>query len=168
MLLNQTLFAILAAIAASAAVGVVAFKSPVRSALSLVVNFLVLSVLYFTLKAEMLGIIQIAVYTGAIMVLFLFAIMLLNLRGIRPDLDRPDWKRYLAFGLGLALFGLVFLQVIAPLRGSGSALSSDAYGSPHAVGRTLFTLYVWPFELVSVLLLLGVVGSILLAKRRIH
>src|SRR3954464_7089284 len=86
-------FAMIAGVAALAAVGVVAFGNAVRSALCLVVNFFVLAFLYFTLNAEMLGIIQIVVYTGAIMVLFLFVIMLLNLGAPQALTEKRDPKK---------------------------------------------------------------------------
>lgn len=165
---NQLVFLMLAGLSALAAVGVVAFPSPVRSALSLIVNFFVLAFVYFTLGAQMLGITQILVYTGAVMVLFLFAIMLLNLGA--PDALRKhkfDAKPVLAFGLAAGLFGIVFSQVILPLSAFATPKSAPDYGSPQAIGQALFTGYVFPFEIASVLLLVGIVGSILLAKRRI-
>jgi NADH-quinone oxidoreductase subunit J len=161
------LFVVLALIAAAAAVGVVAFSNPVRSALSLVVNFFVLAFLYFTLQAETLGIIQIVVYTGAIMVLFLFVLMLLNLGAPIAMRERRDPKKLWGVAFGIALFALVSVQVMLPLGGIAAVRAVDHYGAPQVLGRALFTNYVWPFELASVLLLIGLVGSILLAKRRL-
>ncbi|HRK21621.1 MAG TPA: NADH-quinone oxidoreductase subunit J, partial [Fimbriimonadaceae bacterium] len=161
-------------IAAGSAVCVVAFSNAVRSALCLVVNFFTLAFLYFTLNAELLGITQIIVYTGAIMVLFLFVVMLLNLG--RPDLltEKFDLKRPMGILFGFGLFAIVLLQVVLPLQGSttgsfelATQMADKNPGGPEAIGRALFTHYAWPFEIVSVLLLIGIVGSILLAKRRI-
>jgi NADH-quinone oxidoreductase subunit J len=174
--MNQTvtpeliLFGGIAGAAALCAVGVVAFNNAVRSALCLVVNFFLLSVLYFTLNAEMLGITQVVVYTGAIMVLFLFVVMLLNLGGSKLLHEKPDPKKFVGILLGCGLFVILGAQILPHLM-EVKALPLDAdlakFGGPEAVGRTLFTDYVYPFEAVSVLLLIGIVGSILLAKRRI-
>ena len=169
------LTALLCGLAAFSAIGVVAVSNAVRSALFLVVNFFTLAFLYFLLNAELLGIIQVIVYTGAIMVLFLFVVMLLNLG--RPDLliEKFDAKRPIGILFGFMLFAIVLSQVVLPLQGgeSGSYEMAAAkaqgvsLGGPEALGRTLFTTYAWPFEIASVLLLIGIVGSILLAKRRI-
>lgn len=157
----------LAAMAAMAAVGVVVFPNAVRSALCLVINFFLLAFIYFTLNAEILGITQVVVYTGAIMVLFLFVIMLLNLS--KPQLleDKKDLKVIGGLGFGLALFALIAATILLPLQTVVQVNSPETYGSPQSVGRALFTQYVWPFEVASVLLLVGIVGSILLAKRKI-
>ncbi|MCX7801146.1 MAG: NADH-quinone oxidoreductase subunit J, partial [Fimbriimonadales bacterium] len=106
------LFAALAAIAVASGVGVVAFNNPVRSALCLVANFLSLAVLYFTLGAEMLGIVQVIVYTGAIMVLFLFVLMLLNLGAPGALRESRDLRRLAAGALAGALFLMVLVQRI--------------------------------------------------------
>lgn len=165
---NLIFFGMLAGLAAMTAVGVVAFTNAVRSALCLVLNFFTLAMLYFTLQAELLGITQIIVYTGAIMVLFLFVIMLLNLGSANTLEDRPDIiKKALGFLFGGALFGLIATQVVQPFLHTTTTTAPAGFGAPQALGRALFTSYVWPFEVASVLLLIGIVGSILLAKRRI-
>ncbi len=161
------LFGGIAGLAALGAVGVVAFRSAVRSALCLVINFFMLAFLYFTLNAEMLGITQIVVYTGAIMVLFLFVIMLLNLSAPQLLFEKKDVKIGAGMLMGMALFGLVASQVLLPLKDITTTRSNDAFGAPEPVGRALFTMYAWPFEVASILLLIGIVGSILLAKRKI-
>lgn len=171
---KTVLFGLFAAVAAFSAVGVVAFSNAVRSALCLVLNFFTLAFLYFMLNAEMLGITQIIVYTGAIMVLFLFVVMLLKLN--HPDQlnERFDIKRPLGIIFGFGLFMIVLLQVVLPLQGTNTGtfelaeqMAGKSPGGPQAIGRALFTHYAWPFEIVSVLLLIGIVGSILLAKRKI-
>lgn len=157
----------LAGLAALAAIGVVYFNNAIRSAMCLVVNFLLLAVLYFTLNAEMLGISQVAVYTGAIMVLFLFVIMLLNMGVPQALTEKRDPKRLGGVVLGLALFALVSSQILPAFKDVVKPQSLDNYGSPQAIGRTLFSAYAYPLEAIGVLLLIGLVGSILLAKRRI-
>jgi NADH-quinone oxidoreductase subunit J len=159
-------FGAVAGVAALAAVGVVAFNNAIRSALCLVLNFFLLAVIYFTLNAQTLGIIQIVVYTGAIMVLFLFVIMLLNLGGMDILIEKRDPKLILGGVLGLGLFALIATQVFLPLISVNTTRAADDYGRPELLGGVLFSRYVWPFELASFLLLIGIVGSILLAKRR--
>lgn len=161
-------FGIIAGVAALAAIGVVAFQNAVRSALCLVVNFFMLSFLYFTLNCEMLGITQVVVYTGAIMVLFLFVIMLLNLGAPHILFERRDIKWIGGAVFGLALLAVVGTQVMKPLMDVTEVRSEATFGSPQSVGLTLFSDYLYPFEIVSVLLLIGIVGSIVLAKRRIQ
>jgi NADH-quinone oxidoreductase subunit J len=160
-------FGALAGAAALCAVGVVAFRNAVRSALCLVLNFFLLAFLYFTLNAEMLGITQIVVYTGAIMVLFLFVIMLLNLGAPQLLEEKHDPKKLIGLGLGITLAGVISSQLIPIfIKVEAKPMMFD-YGAPQSVGHVLFTRYVLPFEAVSILLLVGIVGSILLAKRRI-
>jgi NADH-quinone oxidoreductase subunit J len=156
-----------AGLAALLAVGVVALNNPIRSALCLVGNFLLLAVLYFTLHANMLGITQVVVYTGAIMVLFLFVIMLLNL-GVPMPAEKFDIKMPIGVLMGIALFGVLASQLLPPLMGQVQPRAPDDFGTPQSVGSVLFTQYFFPFEAVSVLLMIGIVGSILLAKRRMR
>lgn len=160
------IFGALAGVAAISAVGVLAFGNAVRSALCLVVNFFTLAFLYFTLQAQLLGIVQILVYTGAIMVLFLFVIMLLNLGGLEAKQPKIDSKGVMGVLVGAALFGVLLAQVVMPMQGYDQVVAEATYGSPQNIGKSLFTAYAWPFEMASVLLLVGIVGSILLAKRR--
>lgn len=165
---NLLIFGALAFFAALAAVGVVAMKSPVRSALCLVVNFFLLAFIYFSLNAQLLGISQILVYTGAIMVLFLFVIMLLNLGSPAAILrEKKDIKPGIGVGLGIALFAVIAFQILFPMQTYATIRTADDYGLPQTIGKSLFTTYVLPFELASVLLLVGIVGAILLAKRRL-
>jgi len=159
-------FGALAGIAALSAVGVVALKNAVRSALCLVINFFTLAFLYFTLNAELLGITQIVVYAGAIMVLFLFVIMLLAVSGPEALNEKPELKWALAGLLGVSIFGAISTQVLLPLTHVEPVQSPTGWGAPEGVGRALFTDYAYPFEMASILLLIGIVGSILLAKRR--
>jgi NADH-quinone oxidoreductase subunit J len=165
--LNQVAFIVLAVIALLGAIGVVFLKSPVRSALSLVINFITLGMVYFMLGNQMLGISQIIVYAGAIMVLFLFVIMILKSQ--HPEEDTSLWKdRRFAFGLlgGALTVALIYNFVIQPTQTTYGANFDRSYGTPQAIGKAFFTQYVYPFEIISVLLLLGVVGSIMLAKRK--
>ena len=158
-------FIVLATVAVIAAVGVVTFQSPVRSALSLVLAFFVLALFYFNLGAQLLGISQIMVYAGAIMVLFLFVVMMLKLGGHERK-EKLDKRMFFAIPVAIVLLGLLFTRFIQPLFETPILKIDDQYGRPEEIGTSLFTTYVWPFEIASVLLLIGVVGSIMLAKRR--
>jgi len=159
-------FLVLALVAVASAVGVVAFKSPVRSALSLVLTFFTLALLYFNLGAQLLGISQIMVYAGAIMVLFLFVVMMLRLSGGDRVAEKTDKRLYVAIPLAIALTAVVLIKFVQPLFYMPVTKVGDDYGRPSEIGPALFTTYVWPFEIASVLLLIGVVGSIMLAKRK--
>src|SRR5688572_33231632 len=139
--LRTILLILLMGLAAVSAVGVVAVSNGVRSALFLVINFFTLAFLYFLLNAELLGIIQVIVYTGAIMVLFLFVVMLLNLG--RPDLliERFDLKRPIGILFGFMLFAIVLSQVVLPLQSNtvnsydtaASQTQGIALGGPEAI-----------------------------------
>ncbi len=164
---NQIVFIVLAAIACIGAAGVVVFgDNPVRSALFLVLNFFVLGFLYFTLGAQLLGISQILVYAGAIMVLFLFVIMMLQQQSAFLRSTESDGRGPIAWLLGATMFMTVGAAVLAPLGGVTGSPILDTFGTPQSIGKVLFTGYAWPFLISSVLLLVGIVGSILLAKRK--
>lgn len=169
MTLNQAAFIVLALAALLGAAGVVFLKSPVRAALALVVNFFTLGLVYFMLGSQMLGITQIMVYAGAIMVLFLFVIMILKSQPGQDGEDVVLWRdpRF-AFGLiGTATtVALIYNFVIRPTQSLYGLDFDRSYGTPQAIGNAFFTTYVFPFEVISILLLIGVVGSILLAKRK--
>lgn len=166
MTLNQIAFLVMGAAALFGAVGVVFFRSPVRAALSLVINFFVLGLIYFMLGSQMLGISQIMVYAGAIMVLFLFVVMMLRDDG-KTDKPQTQEGRFLV-GLvaSLAIAAITYASVISPHMSTTGEKFDRIYGTPQAIGTVLFTQYVWPFEVISILLLVGIVGSIMLAKRK--
>lgn len=156
------------------ALGVVLHQNPVRSALLLVVNFCGLAVLYFSLNAQLLGIMQILVYAGAIMVLFLFVVMMLNLGGEQATEDPLVGQRSVATVLGLALLGGLGTAVYwfmenapAPTDPSAAALAAQV-DQTQVIGVSLFTKYLYPFELTSVLLLIGIVGAVVLAKQHLN
>jgi NADH:ubiquinone oxidoreductase subunit 6 (subunit J) len=162
---NAAAFAILALMAVGSALGLVLKKNAIHGALFLVVNLGTVAALYLTLQAEFLAAAQVIVYAGAIMVLFVFAIMVLipGKEETGPDPRRP--YRLLALPIGLGL--LVELTVIVTSRkGGGAGPVPAAPGGVEAIGRLLFTDYLFPFELTSVLLLAAMVGVLLLARRR--
>jgi len=168
------LFWVLAVISVVTALGVVLHRNPVRSALLLVINFTILAVFYVMMNAQVLAALQIIVYAGAIMVLFLFVIMLLNLGGEVNSSDPLVGQKLVGFVLSLALLtGLVWAinSHQATAVGSSGLLrvqqaQQQGISQVQIIGWDLFTTYVYPFELTSILLLVGVIGVMLLTKRR--
>jgi NADH-quinone oxidoreductase subunit J len=164
------LFAGFALVAAVAAVLVVTRRHAVYSALYLVITMVALAGIYILLEGYFIWIIQIIVYAGAIMVLFLFVIMLLDIRQEDVLWARRDWGQILL----AALLSLVLLveMVLALGRsalsgGQTAAVPSQGFGTTQAVGRMLFTDYLFPFEITSVILLVAMVGAMALAKRQV-
>jgi NADH-quinone oxidoreductase subunit J len=165
-------FWLLAILSVVAALAVVLNRNPVRCALFLIVNFVCLAIFYLFLHAEVLAALQVLVYAGAIMVLFLFVIMLLNLGGEQVQHDPLVGQRW-----GGAIFGVILLGVLtsaflrAPVSASPPAPAEAPTGLQadpvFQIGQLLFTRYVYPFEVTSLLLLVGIIGTILLAKRRL-
>ena len=157
-------FVLIALIALGSALGLVLKRNPIHGALFLVINLGSVAALYLTLGAEFLAAAQVIVYAGAIMVLFIFAIMVLipGKEETGPDPRRP-WRL-----LALPIGGLLLVQVLAiVVGGRGPApAGAPAPGGVEAIGRLLFTDYLFPFELTSVLLLAAMVGVLLLARRR--
>jgi NADH-quinone oxidoreductase subunit J len=146
------------------AILVIALRNPVHSFLSLLVMFLHVAGIYFLLNAEFIGIIQIFVYAGAILVLYLFALMLLNLK------QEEGYQRQLAIGLllGLAIVAeVVYAVVRSSFGGAGQPVSvvGAPAGNTESIGRLLYTVYLFPFEVASILLLVAMIGAIILAKR---
>ena len=156
------------------ALGVVFARNPVYAAMSLVSAFFFLAGIYILLTAHLIAFLQIIVYAGAIMVLFLFVIMLLNL-GHREDIDmRGHLAKLVGLVAGSALFAAVAALVLrgdeASLASEESRMAVDALvrsrGAVGALAEPLFTSYLVPFELTSLLLLVAIVGAIVLARRR--
>lgn len=162
---GQILFAIMALVIVVTSIGVVAVRNPVRSALNLVANFFALAVLYLFLYAQFVAAVQIIVYAGAIMVLFLFTIMLLNLGSPSELSERGEIKRPVTWGLAL-LFVIVLAGGVFVRLGEAQPAADDL-GTVQMVGKYLFTDWVYPFELTSILLLIAIVGAIVMAKRRL-
>jgi NADH-quinone oxidoreductase subunit J len=158
-------FAILAALVVGSAIGLVVRRNPIHGALFLVVNLASIAGLFLTMRAEFLAAAQVIVYAGAIAVLFVFAIMVLipGKEETGPDPLRPQrWMAVPVVGVFVLMIVLVFRS--ASLRGAGRGAAVP--GSVEAVGRLLFTDYLFPFEVTSLLLLAALVGVIALAKRR--
>jgi NADH-quinone oxidoreductase subunit J len=161
--MNPVLFLVLAFLTVVAALTVVMHKNPVHSACALVVTLFLLSVFFVGLDAQLVAVLQVIVYAGAIVVLFLFVIMLLNLQvEVREVSAGPLIATGVTGGVTLALL------LIAALHGASSGAATGApagFGETAALAERLFTVYLVPFELTSILLLVAIVGAVALAKK---
>lgn len=169
-MLEPFLFFLFAAFAVSGGLGMLIARSPVASALWMVQAMLAIACLYLTLNADFLGVVQILVYAGAIMVLFLFVIMLLNLDAM-PRLDAIDWKRIGAFLLGVAVLAQLLAVVAVNLRGDvlpPAPLAADPVEATSVtqLGVALLTRHAFTLQIIGVLLLAATIGAFVLAKRR--
>jgi len=158
-----------AGIAVGCSVMVVFQRNPVHRALLLIGVLLSMSGLFILLSASFIAALQVLVYAGAIMVLFLFVLMLLGAKGEGPLLTGGAAK---GFGILFALLAFVEVLwvILAPssepggLR--GTAPLPEGFGSPASIGRVLYTVWLFPFEITSILLLVAVIGAVVLAKRK--
>ncbi len=166
------LFWILAIVCVGAAITMVSSTNPVRSALALVACFLGLAVYYITLSAQFIGAVQVVVYAGAVMVLFLFVIMLLNLGAPVAKPGKNSLQGTAAVVLGAVLLLALFVSGMffeMPGR-AASAATAQAQGTVKAVGLTLYSPslpWLFPFEATSLLLLVTVVGAIVMTRRQV-
>lgn len=161
-------FGALAFVAIISSLGVVLMKNPVHSALFMLATFFSVAGVFVQLDAEYVAVIQILVYAGAILVLYLFVVMILN----------PDFKGFMKFPisralLGVAGAGVIFVQVLMTLKstdvlgklGTVTPEKMSEVGNIKLFGEALFTRYLVPFEIASILLLVAMVGAIVLAKK---
>jgi NADH-quinone oxidoreductase subunit J len=148
------------------ALGVVMARNPVYAAMNLVAAFFCLAGIYVLLTAHLVAFLQVLVYAGAIMVLFLFVIMLLSLSDEELGVPRVRAMQVIgaAGGIGLAW---VVLNAIRSIASQPARMVGPEFGTVKAVGKLLFTQYLLPFEAASVLLLVAIVGAVVVAKQRI-
>lgn len=161
-------FVLLAVLAIASALAMVLNKNTVNSALFLVLNLLSVAGLYLLLQAQFLAMIQIVIYAGAIMVLFLFVIMLLNIDEEQSLFDKFRVKYLLAFLLGVIVFG----QIIYSLGGVTDLLPEisaemEHVGTVEAIGDVMYTSYLLPFEVTAILLTAAVVGALMIAQYKV-
>ena len=169
MTFEQVVFFFLAIVAAFSAVMVILQRNPVNSALYLILNFFCLGGLYLTLNAQFIAMVQVLVYAGAIMVLFLFVIMLLNLGDDKRLREHLGVRTYLGIGFSAALM-LELLYIFAFRSGNAMVQQSPnavEIGTVEYIGKVLFSKFVFPFEVTSLLLLAAIVGAVILAKKKI-
>lgn len=166
------LFLALAALAVVSAFNIILQRNPIYSAIGLIVVLCCLAGLFLTLYAQFIAAIQIIVYAGAIMVLFVFVIMLLNVREEESRGDRQKYLKFLAAPLFLALLAEVAVVIryvnmpAAPIGDPNTAADpSQSLGTVESIAHAMFTDFVLPFEATSVLILMAVVGAMYLARR---
>jgi NADH-quinone oxidoreductase subunit J len=163
---NLIAFLALALVAVGSAVGMLFSRNAVHSALWLVANFAVVSLFFLILGAPFIAMVQVTVYAGAIMVLFLFVIMLLGAELLRRPGQALPWQAPLTAFLFVVFVGALGIYFTPQLLGGGApwpAASAD-FGSPTEIGLTLFNQYVLPFEVTSFLLLVGMIGAVVLTR----
>ena len=162
---NLITFYILALVAIGAALGLLFSKNSVYSALFLILNFATVAVFYLILGAPFIAMSQVTVYAGAIMVLFLFVIMLLGTEKLAGE-DTLIWQKPFSWLLAILLVGVGAYQI--GLVGVSEAVTQSFvggdFGGPEAIGMVLFNEYLLPFEVTSILLLVAMVGAIVLSK----
>ncbi len=151
----------------ASAIGVVVARSPMYAAMSLVAAFFFMAGVYVLLSAHLIAVLQILVYAGAVMVLFLFVIMLLSLGDERPELERLKQMQWLGFVLGGGGLMALLAWISREVAGAQMATVGPDFGTVKAVGRVLFTQYLLPFEATSLLLTVAIVGAVVVAKERI-
>jgi NADH-quinone oxidoreductase subunit J len=159
----EIIFWFLTIMAISCALGVILSRNPVNSVLFLIATFFAISGHYILMNAQFLAIVNIIVYAGAIMVLFLFVIMLMNLNA-----DTEPQKNKLVQLAGVISGGLLFLVILAALKATTVTMleeTSTDIGLISNLGKTLFTQFVLPFEISSVLFLSAMIGAIVIGKK---
>jgi NADH-quinone oxidoreductase subunit J len=161
-------FAILGGATLIGALYTVTRRNPVTAVMSLVATFFALAGIYATLSAHFLAVLQVLVYAGAIMVLFIFVVMILN----REEVELISWRGIVTRGLGVVAMGLgiliavrmVFLTRQAPVLAGPTAPPPEGYATVAATGMSLFNDFVYPFEAISLLLLVAVVGGVIVSR----
>ena len=171
MNIDWAIFIISSIVAVFGAVMMIGQKNPVASVLYLILSFVAQAVLYVQLGALFVGVMLIIVYAGAIMVLFLFVIMLLNLRGGE---DLGQHSKPVSKIVKLVISGLMLVELIFVIRGAflgfsssgiASRVPADDFGGIRPVSMLLFTKYLYPFELTGVLMLIAVVGAVVISRK---
>lgn len=159
--MEKIFFLIVASISVAAGISVIFQRNTLYSAFSLIAVFGCLAAIYVTLQAHLIAAIQIIVYAGAIMVLFVFVIMLLNVRQEEVQEDR-----YHLYYLSLPIGVLLILEVYYSLRNlKNVSVPGSSVGTAESVGQGLFSVYLLPFEVTSILILLAIVGAVVLARK---
>jgi NADH-quinone oxidoreductase subunit J len=171
----QISFFVLAVAAVASALGVIFFKNAVHCALSLILTLLFLALFYLQLGAMFISIVQVLIYAGAIMVLFLFVVTMLASEAAGTELpDRIPWQRWVAVVLGLTLAGTLSYLLFTgtaidsgPKATAANSLSHvvNTQGNTEAFGQALFHGFVFPFEVTSLLIIVAVLGAMVLGRK---
>jgi NADH-quinone oxidoreductase subunit J len=168
-MLVQILFYAFATILIAAALGVIVAKNPVHAALFLVLSFVTSAAIWLLIEAEFLAIVLVLVYVGAVMVLFLFVVMMLD---IKTEEHRGGFTRYAWLGwitaavIILEIGGVVTARSFGVDITRGAAALPASYSNTQELGRILYTQYAYPFELAAIVLLVAIVAAITLTTRR--
>ena len=165
-MVTTLLFILFAGLAIGCAIAMVSQSNPLYSAISLIGVFIALASLYVMLAAPFIAAVQVIVYAGAIMVLVIFVIMLLNVEHLEPRRRKLKWLVPVAIGMAAILIAetAFILYSVQTSQGNLRASGSDV-GLTHSIGVGLFTSYLLPFEITSILLLMAIVGAMSLARR---
>jgi NADH-quinone oxidoreductase subunit J len=164
--MEMVIFFVLAVVAVAAGVGVVVQRNAVWSALFLLVNFCCLAGLYLLLNAQFVALVQVVIYAGAIVVLFLFVVMLLGMENAEETPDPRPYQRIAGVGLGLLLLAGVVWALIVSVAGSVQPLIRT--DNVREIGAAMLTDFAIPFELASIVLLVAIIGAVVLAKQRLE
>ena len=173
MTIELILFLVLALVAIATAMGMLISRNAIYSALFLVLNFITVAVFYLLLGAPFIAMAQVTVYAGAIMVLFLFVIMLLGAEAL-PTAEVLPWQRPLAITLAVLLVGEAAYLLVTRARPAGDVVPPGATANTvenlRQLGMALFNQYLLPFEVTSILLLVAMVGAIVVIRKekRVH
>ena len=159
-------FFVLALLLISSAIVTITNRNPVSAAVALAFNLVAIAGLYMVLDAQFIGLLQVIVYAGAIMVLILFVIMLLNLREEAKAHPAGTFQRILAPATAL-LFAVVIGRAVWLSAPSSFPEKTEGFGTAASLGKELFTRFYYPFEAISLLLVVAMIGAVLLAKRKV-
>lgn len=162
---NEIIFTILAIIAIVSSIVMISAHRPIDSALSFIVTLISIAALFGLLNATFLFVVQIIIYAGAILSLILFIIMFLNIKDENLPDERHKNKWLMGVSLIIAPFSAILIDLIMRSDIATKAVVGDEFGTIKDIGLTLFSQWVLPFELVSILLLVALVGSVTLSKR---
>jgi len=169
MSIDLVLFIVLGVMAVVSALAVITRKNPISATMFLVMHFVTLSGLYLTLHAQFMAVIQMLVYAGAIMVLVVFVIMLLNLGKEESLASRKNSRQAIGIGLSMIIGALmIYALTRVPHQTAVADTRAMTNGTIGAVGKTLFTTYVFPFEMISLVLLAAAVGAVVLTKKHLE
>lgn len=169
MNIEQIFIPVIGVVMIASAISMILSRNMIMSILSMVLTFLSLAVLFLTLDAQFLAIMQVIVYAGGIIVLFLFVIMLLNIEQAHRAASPTGYKEILGIALGVAFLVEIAVVILSSAGKNTSSLPAHAaqLGTVEFIGKVLYKSYLFPFEIVSLLLLAGIVGALFLAKKKL-
>jgi len=168
MNIEQIFSLVVGVVAVGSAIFMIASRNMVMSILGMILNFLCLAILYLNLNAQFVAVMQVLVYAGGIIVLFLFVIMLLNVRDKGHLANKSKFRTLLAIAFGTGFLVEMIILIFSSASTRISFLPSEAaqLGTVESIGKVLYTDYLLPFEAVSFLLLAAIIGALVLAKKK--